>query len=91
MRVVPSESAKPTADEQERAASSTDGSPPFLLHRRKPPVDLLVCSEGERIFGRALRIVLMGGGGEGPAEVTPAVVLLTNGLRQDVDYRRFLP
>jgi hypothetical protein len=26
---------------------------PFLLRRRKPPVGLLVCSKGERIFGRA--------------------------------------
>lgn len=32
-----------------------------------------------------------GGGGGRRSEVTPAVVLLTDGLRQDVDYRRFLP
>jgi len=71
MRAVRSESAEPTADEQERAASSTDGSTPFLLHRRKPPVDLLVCSEGERIFGRALGIVLTGGGGGSAEEEGP--------------------
>lgn len=40
--------ARPAAYDQKHPPRT-----PFLLHRRKPPVGLLVCSEEERIFGRA--------------------------------------